>query len=223
MDETEEKVPQAEAVTEEEKPKDLEDLTAPGAKPETRVQRLLRQALRWIVGFLIVFGLGVLATVFLVYQPTRLELTNVTAQLDQANQQITQVQDEFNQQINQMQGEIDNLKPLETQNKDLQDQLNQANLHIVILSSLSDVNAARLALANDDQAGAKVHLTNTPQTLSDLKSMVGSNQMEKVASMEDRLQLAISEMSKNIFAAKSDLSVLAEDLVQLENTFFATP
>jgi hypothetical protein len=41
--------------------------------------------------------------------------------------------------------------------------------------------------------------------------------------MQDRLQLAVGEMSTNKFAARSDLSVLAEDLVQLENTFFATP
>lgn len=211
MNETNEKIPQSEQLPEE-KPEDLEDITAPKAKPETRFQRFLRQALRWLVGFLIVFGLGVLASVFLLYQPTRQELTNLTGQLDQANQQISQLKNEIN-----------GLKPLEAKNKDLQNQLDQANLHIVIISALSDVNAARLALANDDQAGAKLHLTNTPKTLTDLASLVGSNQSEKIKSMQDRLQLAVSEISSNKFAAKSDLGVLAEDLVQLENTFFATP
>jgi hypothetical protein len=212
MNESNEKIPQSEQLPEEGEHEGLEDITAPKAKPETRFQRFLRQALRWLGGLLIVFGLGVLASVFLLYQPTRQELTNLTGQLGQANQQISQLQNEIN-----------GLKPLEAKNKDLQNQLDQANLHIVILSGLSDVNAARLALANDDQAGAKLHLTNTPKTLTDLESLVGNNQSEKVKSMQDRLQLAVSEISSNKFAAKSDLSVLAEDLVQLENTFFATP
>ena len=89
------------------------------------------------------------------------------------------------------------------------------------MSALSDVNAARLDVANDDIPSAKVKLTNTPDTLKELESLVGASQKEAVVAMQNRLDLALGEMGRDSFAALSDLEVLATNLVQLENTFFA--
>ncbi|MEJ2262696.1 MAG: hypothetical protein P8X95_04580 [Anaerolineales bacterium] len=191
-------------------PQNLEEFTAPEQQPETRLQRFLRLSIRWLAGFLIVFALGILATVFVLYRPTTQQLSEVRADLNQSQQQVSELENQVSQ-----------LKSLEANNKALQDQLDQANLHIQILSALSDVNAARLDVANDDIPSAKVKLTNTPDTLKELESLVGASQKEAVVAMQNRLDLALGEMGRDSFAALSDLEVLATNLVQLENTFFA--
>jgi type II secretory pathway component PulM len=190
-------------------PENLEEFTAPKQLPETRLQRFLRLSIRWFAGFLIVFGLGILATVFVLYRPTTEQLSEVRANLDQSQQQVSELESQVSQ-----------LKGLEANNKALQDQLDQANLHIQILSALSDVNAARLDVANDDIPSARVKLTNTPGTLKQLENLVGANQKDAVVAMQNRLDLALGEMDRDSFAALSDLEVLATNLVQLENTFF---
>jgi cell division protein FtsB len=190
-------------------PENLEEFTAPKQPPETRLQRFLRLSIRWLAAFLIVFGLGILATAFVLYRPTAEQLSIARTDLEQAQQQVSELESQVSQ-----------LKGLESENKALQDQLDKANLHIQILSALSDVNAARLDVANDDIASARVKLTNTPDTLQELESLVGADQKDAVVAMQNRLDLALGEMDRDSFAALSDLEVLATNLVQLENTFF---
>ena len=189
---------------------ELEDITAPAAEPETRWQRYLRLSIRWLAILLIIFGLGVLATAFLFYRPVADELAGTRDELQQYQAQIAELQDE-----------VDRLQSLEKENQTLQDELQKANLHIQILSALSDVNAARLDLAQDNASGAQVDLTNTAETLKNLEQLVGAQQKEAVQAMQSRLDLALQEMDRDSFAAQSDLEVLATNLVQLENTFFA--
>ena len=187
-------------------------LTTPSVMPESRFERFLRRALRWLVGLLIVFVLGALTSGLLLYRPVQQERDRLQAEFDAANNQIVELETQ-----------VASLKLSENKIKALQGELDQASLHVILLSALSDVNAARLALVNDDQAGAKVHLTNTPATLKDLESLLGTNHREIVLDMQSRLKLAIDEMAKDDFAAQSDLGVLATNLVQLENIFFAGP
>ncbi|HZD57682.1 MAG TPA: hypothetical protein VE136_13195 [Anaerolineales bacterium] len=194
----------------ESEPENLEEFTAAKQQPETRLQRFLRLSIRWLAGFLIVFALGVLATVFVLYRPITDQLSRVRMNLQQSQQQVSQLESQVSQ-----------LKSLEAKNKALQDQLDKADLHIRILSALSDVNAARLDVANDDIPSARVNLTNTPDTLKELENLVGANQKDAVTAMQNRLDLALGEMDRDSFAALSDLEVLATNLVQLENTFFA--
>lgn len=190
-------------------PENLEEFTAPKQQPETRLQRFLRLSIRWLAGFLVVFGLGILTTVFVLYRPTAEQLSKVRTDLEQSQQHVSELENQVSQ-----------LKSLEAKNKTLQDELNKANLHIQILSALSDVNAGRLDIANNDIASARVNLTNTPDTLKELENLVGANQKDAVIAMQNRLDLALGEMDRDSFAALSDLKVLATNLVQLENTFF---
>lgn len=199
----------AEPAAAQSEPENLEEFTAPKQQPETRLQRFLRLSIRWLAGFLIVFALGILATVFVLYRPATEQLSRVRTDLQQSQQQLLQLESQVSQ-----------LKGLEAENKALQDQLDKANLHIRILSALSDVNAARLDVANDDIPSARVNLTNTPDTLKELENLVGTNQKDAVTAMQNRLDLALGEMDSDSFAALSDLKVLATNLVQLENTFF---
>lgn len=189
----------------------VSELEQPAKVPESRLQRFARLSIRWLAGLLIVFALGVLATVFVLLQPARQDLSQTRTELEQANQRITELETE-----------VDRLSTFERSNQKLSEDLDKANLHITILRALSDVNAARLALAMDDPASARVHLTNTDQTLQELEGLVEANSQELVLSMQDRLELALSEIGDDGFAAQSDLGVLATNLVQLENTYFTS-
>lgn len=199
-----------EEIPERETTEEIDEIGAPVAEPETRSQRFLRLSIRWLAGILILFGLGVIAAVFLLYRPT-------TQALSQAGDDLTQAE----QRVAELEAEVDRLQSLEGENEALLEELNQAQLHIQILSALSDVNAARLDLANDDVASARLDLTNTTETLERLGELVAPEQQEAVQAMQDRLDLALAEVDRDAFAAQSDLRVLATNLVQLENTFFA--
>jgi hypothetical protein len=188
---------------------EIEEPVPPEPELETRGQRFLRLAIRWLAGILILFGLGVIATVFLLYRPTTDELSRAREELVQSEQRVSELE-----------AEVERLQSLEAENETLQEELNQARLHIQILSALSDVNAARLDLANDDLANARLDLTNTPQTLERLGELVEPEQQEAVEAMQSRLDLALEGIDRDTFAAQSDLRVLATNLMQLENTFF---
>lgn len=198
-------------IAEDENEARADELEQPAEEPESRLQRFARLSVRWLAGLLIVFALGVLATVFVLLQPARQDLSQTRAELEQANQRITELE-----------AEVERLSTFERSNQKLSEDLDTANLHITILRALSDVNAARLALAMDDSASAQVHLTKTNQTLQELEGLVDANSRDLVVSMQDRLELALSEIGEDNFAAQSDLGVLSTNLVQIENTYFTS-
>lgn len=188
-------------------------------QPETRSRRILRLSIRWVAGLLIVFLLGVLAAGFLLYRPANQSLEQERSNLRQANQKIAQLESD----VSDLEAQIEELRALEEEKQALQEQLDQARSHINILSALSDVNAARLALGEDDLASARAYLTNTPQALDELGELVSSEQMGKVNAMQDRLDLALDILESSPDQAQSDLGVLARDLMELENILFAVP
>jgi type II secretory pathway component PulM len=181
-------------------------------KPESQPKPRKRNILRWALVFLIVFGLGVLVTLFTLYIPQREALQAGETKLKEADQKIADLQKR-----------IDSLTSLETKNQTLQtDQKNDA-LHTNLLMARVDIASAQLALAKNDPAKARVALTKTPKTLDTLASLMEQNQQKIVQDMQSRLKLAASEIGNNNYAANSDLDVLANGLVQLENSFFSTP
>jgi hypothetical protein len=191
-----------------------DDLTLEDEKPAR--PSWARRALRWVVGLLVVFGLGFVVSLFALYLPASRELRDVRGRMVQAQAQVDAVNDQLNEQ-----GE--GISRLEADNAALRDELTDADLHVHILATLADVRSAQFALAEGEPARAKVHLTNTPETLQELEQLVGSEQMDLVTAMGDRMDLILSELEEDTFAAQSDLDVLANSLIQLENTFFAGP
>ena len=181
-------------------------------KPESRFKRVFLRVIRWMLIMLIVFGLGAITVIFSLYLPSRETVREYEAKIEASNQQIA----DLNQQIQ-------SLKSLEEQNKALEEELEKTEMHLIVLSALSDVNAARLALAEEDVASARSYLTNTPDSLNKLANLVQPDQRTLINSMQDRLELALSEMDEDIFAGQSDLGVLASNLTQFENTLFASP
>ena len=59
------------------------------ASPETRLQKTMRGALRWVLVALVAFGLGGLLIAFTLYVPARQKLDKANAGLEHANATIT--------------------------------------------------------------------------------------------------------------------------------------
>ncbi len=215
--------PEKEKLESEEKPfselpvetKPTGEVSAPVPAPqqaESKMRHFFRMALRWVIGFLIVFLLGALAMEFAFYRPLTLQFDQVKNERDQAQQ------NEKN-----LQGQIDSLTPLATQNKSLQDQLSESQLHVTILSAEANVTTAQVSLLNDIPADARLVLNKTTTTLKTLQGRLPPDQQKVATDMQNRLTLALGELDSNKFAAQSDLNVLENRLIQLENILFANP
>lgn len=196
-----------------------EPLPSKPPKEESRTRRFFVRAFRWLLGFLIVFGLGMIFAIQLFYNPLQDNLHAKVTELNQAQQDITSLQG----QISSLENRIAGLEALETKNQELQQAVNIARLHTLILSAQADVAMARLALVEEDITRARLQLNNTSETLDEIEKLVTSDQQQWVQDMRDRLDLALSEMDETTYAAILDLEVLATRLLELENAYFTSP
>lgn len=203
---------------------DTDNKTVPKFSPdavsrdESKFRQWMRSFLRWAGLALIVFGLGALAAVFLFYVPKANALKQANQNLTAAETKIAELQN----QITGLENQIASLSTLEDTNKTLQADLAQANTHIHLLIALADVRTAQAALAEGDLTTAKAQLDQTATSLAAMQKLLPSAQASSVASMLSRLELAQGELD-NVFAAQSDLEVLAVNLLDLEKTLFTTP
>lgn len=204
----------------------IEEVDEISAADESPVRRFLRNALRLTLGLLIVFGLGFLTAFYTIYQSATTEiklgqsrLEQSQADLDTANQQITTL----GNQISDLEGQIKALSSLETEIQDLQTEIDAHTLHIKILRAQLDISTAILALSKDNRAQARLALNGTTETLKDIESMLEPDQREAVTPMQQRLELVLSEMEGDPYAAQSDLDVLAASILKLENSLFGNP
>lgn len=192
-------------------PEEIEPGPTP-AKPESAFRRFLRRAVRWVLALAIAFALGALAVAWLFYRPKVEELGQARAGLQQAQGQITELQ-----------AEVERLSALDAERQTLQANLETMETRLAILSALEDIQAARLALATEDEASARASLSNTASALEGLANRVEPEQRDLLEAMQNRLKLALEEMGRDAFAAQSDLGVLAANLTQLENSYLETP
>ena len=177
-----------------------------------------RRFLRWVLGILILMGLGFLAAILLFYVPMRDRANNLRSDLSQSEQRI----ETLNQTIDQREQRIQDLQSLETRNQELEGELQQANLHVAILQARNDIASARLALSEDNVAQARIALSNTSGALDKIASLLPANQRDVVTSMQQRLDLALNGIENDQYAASSDLDVLATNLTELENRLFTS-
>lgn len=181
------------------------------AKVKKRPSFLARAA-RWLLVFLIVFGLGALLVIFLLYLPARQEADVLRAEIETANQRVTQLE-----------SQVESLENLGTTNETLQSEVEQMEVYNTLVSARADILTAQLALARDEPDRARLALSNTPDKLAELNSALAPNQQPMVDNMLNRLTLAQEELEDDVFAAQSDLDVLANSLIEMENTLFANP
>lgn len=178
-------------------------------KPETRLQKSMRGALRWLLVALLAFGLGALIIAFAFYFPARQILDTAKADLESANATIAE--------------KTAQIATLQADNATLQADLDSATLHMVVLEALSGVRAASLAVAADDYAGAHLSLAQASAALDLLPGLVGADQRDVLSDLQQSAAQALVEMDTNLASAQPELDQLTTNLVQLENNLFPRP
>ncbi len=207
-----------------------EPIPEPEPEPEQpkktgRVRRFFRNLIRWTLSILIIFGIGFLVAVFVLYRP---EIEKYQSQLNQANSELAAVQDqmavsltEYENQIAELENQVATLTPLAVDNEDLLAVQDGYLLQIAVLDARLDVANAQLALVGDDAARARVVLTRTADSLKSIGELLPENQKEIATSMEQRLELVLDELEEDPFVAQSDLDVLEKGLLELEDALFS--
>ncbi|MCJ7735019.1 MAG: protein bicaudal D homolog [Anaerolineales bacterium] len=198
--------------------------TAPSSKAEkpqpSRLQGILRKVLVWMLFIVIVFSAGIAADHYLRYKP--LSEANVETQtvLDQAHQDLSDMQagiDRLNI-LNQEAG--DNIAKLETDKKALQDEIEATTTHLKLLQVLVDVSNARVALFLENVEEAKTSLVNTQQRLENLLPRITEYDPTLAQDMSQRLNLIISGLDRDIETVKIDLELITKDLLGIEEAMF---
>jgi septal ring factor EnvC (AmiA/AmiB activator) len=181
---------------------------------------LARQALRGLLGILIIFLLGFLAAMITLYSPNQNELQKVKTELQQAKEKMTSLETGLTKQATESSTKQKDLASAQEQINTLKGKLDKSAFHVKLLRVLTEIHQAHLALANEDVPFAQLYLKETPKALEELGILLGGEYKDLAKDLQSRLQQALGEMDKDLFAAKSDLSVIEEKLLRLESTLF---
>ena len=202
-----------------------EPLSEPASEPvaESRSKRFLRQVLRVALAFVIIFGIGAILVIFLLYIPERQKSTQSSQDLIQAKQTIELLQSQIIDLETEIQNQQDRFDALLVVNQELNSALGTTELQVVIISVRTDIANARLALAMDDSGQAQLILTNTPKSFDKMENLLSEGDAKIVENLRERLELILGEIDRDNYAAESDLDVLDKALLELENNFFAQP
>lgn len=192
-------------------------------KEDSKIRVFFRALLRWTLGLLIVLGLGFLAAVYLLYRPEVQTTKDLQSQLLSEQLAASEQVADLESQIAGLEDQIAALEPLATENAELVAVQNEFELHIAILDARIDVSNALLALATDDPARARVSLDRTGEALAKVSSLLPEDQREIVTALEQRLELVLSEIEDEPYAAQSDLDVLEKRLLEMEDALFGSP
>ena len=179
---------------------------------ERPAKKRLRVALTVLAGLLIALLLGMLVSGRLLYRPA-------VQERNQANQRVTELEDQ-----------VAGLLPVINENQALQNELgaatarlDAATAHVTLLTILSDVNAARLALISDDAVSARSILLSNADQLQGLGQQLGNDHERAVTNIQRRMELAVSGLTDDPEVAQNDLATLANQLRQLEQTILSMP
>ena len=186
----------------------------PVSPPAGGMPRFLRLGLIWLGVLLVTFLAGVLTYHFVRYQPT-------AASLVQANQSVANLQTKSDGLTRQLEIANGKIATLESENQVLQTGLADSNVHIELLKALTDINAAHIALSNQDISGAKVALSNTENQLDSLKPSIASVDAALADNISQRLALIVAGMERDADSAKVDLELLAKNLLDVETLLFS--
>jgi hypothetical protein len=181
-------------------------------KPPSRFSTFLKRALILLLVLLVVFGAGWLTSWKFKYQPMAADWKASEEGLSTAKEKI-----------NDLESQLVVLKGVEQDKLSLQQTLTESQMHIVLLRLLSDINAARFALLDDDSANARLYLKPVPERVIELGDYLGSENADAITNMQKRLVLIDTEITGDPVTAQTDLSVLANNLLQIESVFFTVP
>lgn len=173
---------------------------------ETRMQKLMRDALRWVLVGLLAFAAGALIITFALYIPTRQKLETTNADLELANATIT--------------ANTDQITILQAGNETLQKNLDSNTLHMYVLEALSGVRGASLAVTADDYAGARLSLIQASDALDTLPGLLEMDQKDVVTAMQQSAAQALDNVQNDLQSAQPELDQLTKNLVNLEENLF---
>jgi cell division protein FtsB len=185
-------------------------------KRRSRVNTFFRRTTRLLLTIGLLFAAGLLTAYFAFQRPQASEQSDRIAQL-------TTEKSDLETQVAALQEEIQALEPLETENTALEASLAEEVLHVRVLSALKDVLSAQLNLALDEVDAARLSLGRTEEKLVEVQELLPADHQGVIDGMIQRLNLVLDGMATDAFAAQSDLEVLANSLLQLENTLFVSP
>lgn len=183
-------------------------------KEESRFRKFLRRLIRLLASILLIFGLGFLTAIYVFYQPKANELTATTKQLEEARAEI----ESLNSEIDELNDEIARLKSLEDTNKELKATIDNKNLLINLLTARLNVKSALLAIQNDELAQAQTLLETTASVMENIQPTLPAKDRQTFETLQSRLDLALSELETDTYAAQSDLDVLLTGLEELQSS-----
>jgi cell division protein FtsB len=192
-----------------------------GAKQKAGgLRRFFRKALIWLVVIVIGFSAGIATYHFLRYKPLAETLTAAQTELDQAQQDLNDLQADIDKLkiLNKEAG--DEISSLESEKKALQDELEKTITHLELFQVLVDVSSARVALFLEDIQEAKNYLINTQQRLDDLLPRIAEYDPALAQDMPQRLNLIISGLDRDTETVKIDLELITNDLLNIEKAVF---
>ncbi|MBN1873716.1 MAG: hypothetical protein JXA33_05765 [Anaerolineae bacterium] len=178
-------------------------------KPETRLQKSMHSAWRWVLVAVLAFGLGALLIVFTLYVPTRQKLDKANADLEHTNAVLT--------------SKTDQITTLQTGAETLQKNLDSTTLHMDVLKALSGVRGASLAVAANDYAGARLSLIQATEALATLSDRLGTEQKDVFTAMLQSAAQTLADVQTDLKSAQPELDQLTQNLVQLEDNLFPNP
>jgi septal ring factor EnvC (AmiA/AmiB activator) len=196
-------------------------VTVPKVKRgSSRLRRFLRKVLIWLVVIAVIFLTGIVVDHYLRYKPLSEALIETQTSLDQAYQDISDLEAEAERLNITIEEANDEITSLENERKAVQDALEAAAAHLKLLQVLADVSNARLALFLDDVDGAKVALGETDQRLNELLPRVAEFDSNLAQSMAQRFGLIVSGLERDSKTTTIDLELFTKDLLEIEAALF---
>ena len=169
----------------------------------------LQSFLRWGLVILVAFALGAVLVTLVFHLPLQRGFKQVTSDLESATSDN-----------NDLTAQVDDLTAI---NEGLQQQLDNANLHASIASTLADVRAARLAIEANDPAGARLAVTQAIHSLDILGSLIDKDHNDIVTNMQEKTNQANIDLQTELASALPALEQLEDNLVSLMDTLFPSP
>jgi hypothetical protein len=173
-----------------------EEALAPTKTRGGRFKNAVRKFFIWLLVFAFIYLAGVVTIYILEFQPAKDALEQTQLDLDQASQQIA----------------------------DMQIELDQARVNFsynAYLQVLADVYGARLALIEEDTSSAKIFLADAEQNLEIILPDVAAFDQSLANSLTQRLDLVVTNVDSDISRALQDAEVLSDDLMKVFDGIYA--
>ena len=183
--------------------------TKVGKQPPSRFMRLLRKILIGLGIAALIFLAGFLTDHFVRYQPLSDTLDETRAELELAEQAVSDLEAQ-NAQLTAAN------RAAEDQIADLEDELSSANTNVQFYQVLVDVNNARIALFLEDIEASQAALEDTKARLEDLLPAIEQVDADLALSLPRRLELIISGLARDPETGLIDLELFTKDLLELE-------